>query len=91
MSVYIPGYTKADIEEIVMWAKVGKNNCMIGDSMKIVELPPHGDLIDRDAILQAERTKPIAKMMMFGGSYVFDESAIYDAPVIIPADKEDTE
>jgi hypothetical protein len=52
-----------------------------------VELPPHGDLIDRDAILNAERNKPISKMMMFGGTYVYDESVINDAPVVVPAER----
>lgn len=53
------------------------------------ELPPHGDLIDRDAILNAEKTKPIAKMMMFGGAYVIDLDVVRDVPVIVPAERRD--
>lgn len=51
------------------------------------ELPPHGDLIDRDAIVNAEKTKPIAKLMLFGGKYVIDLDDVRDAPVIVPAEK----
>lgn len=55
------------------------------------ELPPHGDLIDRDAILNAEKTKPIAKMMMFGGAYVIDLDVVRDAPVVVPAERSGTD
>ena len=57
----------------------------------LVELPPHGDLIDRDAILNAEKTKPIAKMMMFGGAYVIDLDVVRDAPVVVPAERRDAD
>lgn len=86
--VLIRGYkAKEQIEEIIEAARYGSNNCMIGEGLEIIELPPHGDLIDRDVILNAEKTKPIAKMMMFGGAYVIDLDIVRDAPVIVPAER----
>jgi len=52
---------------------------------KAVPVPPHGDLIDRDALMKSE--SPIGKMMMFGGQYVFTENEIKNAPTIIPAEE----
>lgn len=53
---------------------------------KAVPVPPHGRLIDADALPIYD--KPIGKMMMFGGEYVYTQTAIDNAPTIIPADKE---
>ena len=53
----------------------------------LVPVPPHGDLIDRDALMKSE--SPIGKMMTFGGQYVFTENEIKKAPTIIEAEGED--
>ena len=48
-----------------------------------VPVPPHGDLIDRDALPFNE---PIRSMMVFGGEIVIAKTAIDEAPTIIPAE-----
>lgn len=50
MAVYIPNYTKADMEELFKWARHGRNNAMIGVNAEIIEIPSHGSLIDGDAL-----------------------------------------
>lgn len=51
----------------------------------IVPVPPHGDLIDRDALVKSDRM--VGKLMMYGGEYVYTQAEIDRAPTIIPADK----
>ena len=50
-----------------------------------VPVPPHGRLIDADALPTYD--KPIGKMMMFGGEYVYTQTAIDNAPTIIEAEE----
>ena len=52
---------------------------------KAIPVPPHGRLIDADALPTYD--KPIGKMMMFGGEYVYTQTAIDNAPTIIPAEE----
>ena len=52
----------------------------------LVEVPKHGRLIDADAL--TTYPKPIGKLMMFGGEYVYTQTAIDDAPTIIEAECE---
>lgn len=52
------------------------------DEFEAVELPPHGDLIDRDALGEFPFN------MSFCDGYEADEW-VQNAPVIIPADKEE--
>lgn len=54
-----------------------------------VPVPEHGRLIDADALPTYD--KPIGKMMMFGGEYVYTQTAIDNAPTIIPASAADKE
>lgn len=54
----------------------------------LIKVPPHGDLIDRDALMKSDRM--VGKLMMFGGEYVYTQSEIDCAPTIIPADVTDT-
>ena len=56
------------------------------DHCPLVSVPEHGRLIDADALPTYD--KPIGKLMMFGGEYVYTQTAIDNAPTIIPADKE---
>ena len=53
----------------------------------LIEVPEHGDLIDRDELL-SDKSEVIHKFMVFGGHYVIEEDKIKDAPIIIPSDKE---
>ena len=70
----------------------------------LVELPPHGDLIDRDALLaEYERDERAADEHGREFSFSFDsggarcaewwivQQKLMDAPVIVSADKEETE
>jgi len=58
------------------------------DFCPLVELPPHGRLIDADALKFDAYLEHdcIHKMMVFGGQMVYTESAIDDAPTIIEAE-----
>ena len=56
-------------------------------SWPLVPVPPHGRLIDADAL--PTNDKPIGKLMMFGGEYVYTQTAINNAPTVIPADGKD--
>lgn len=60
------------------------------DWCPLIPVPEHGRLIDADALSTYD--KPIGKLMMFGGEYVYTQTAIDNAPTIIPADpqKEET-
>ena len=51
MSILIKGFSKKDFDELVQYARYGANNCMIGENTEVIEIPPHGDLIDRDELL----------------------------------------
>ena len=54
----------------------------------LVELPPHGRLIDADALAMSDRM--VGKLMMFGGEYVYTQSEIDNSPTIIEAEGEKT-
>lgn len=73
----------------------------IAPGCPIVEIPPHGDLIDRDSLLaEYERDERAADEHGREFSFSFDsggarctewwivQQKLMDAPVIIPADKE---
>lgn len=47
MSLLIKNWQMADWKELLMWAKIGANNAMIGEFTEVEEVPPHGDLVDR--------------------------------------------
>ena len=77
MSILIKGMNKKDFEEIIMLARYGANNCMIGEYAEVVEIPPHGRLIDADA-LAAQCDDPYWCVWL---------SDIEDSPVIIEAEE----
>lgn len=58
------------------------NSCTFRDC-PLVEVPPHGDLIDRDSL--AKQTK--IDICKTGDDYDDMWKAIYDAPTVIPASK----
>lgn len=49
MMILIKDMTAKEYEELCTWARVGANNSMIGHK-SCIELPPHGRLIDADAL-----------------------------------------
>lgn len=93
--VLIRGYkAKEQIEEIIEAARYGSNNCMVGDGLEIIEIPPHGDLIDRDK-LEYHRAyfwhpdQNLTAGGRFGGANaVVPSLGIKEAPVIVPASEE---
>jgi len=52
----------------------------------LIPAPPHGRLIDADALMH-DTDNFIHKTMLFGGQYVYSEDAIKNAPTIIPAEE----
>lgn len=52
----------------------------------LVPVPPHGNLIDRDALVKSDRM--VGKLMMYGGECVYTQAEIDRAPTIIPASEE---
>ena len=54
------------------------------DWCPLIEVPPHGRLIDADALIMSD--KPVSRMMMFGGQFIYTQSEIDDAPTIIEAE-----
>lgn len=57
------------------------------DNCPLIEVPPHGRLIDADALIMSD--KPVSRMMMFGGQFVYTQSEIDEAPTIIEAESEE--
>lgn len=54
-------------------------------SCPLVPAPPHGRLIDADALMKSDRM--VGKLMMYGGEYVYTQAEIDRAPTIIPAEE----
>lgn len=65
MSVLIKGITAGELMHIFEWARIGANNCMIGHGVVATELLNHGDLIDRDVVLDTVD-------LMMGSNRLFD-------------------
>ena len=83
MGVYIKNWSLADWNEFLKWAKIGANNAMIGEFAEVEEIPPHGDLIERDKLREKE-------FIHNGDAYAVVMSRdIRNAPTIIPADESD--
>ena len=54
---------------------------------KAIPVQSHGKLIDVDNLLIDKSISTIEKGMPLGGQYVFSESELVNAPIIIPADR----
>ena len=78
--ILIHDYCKKDFEDLLELARYGANNAMIGVNMKWEELPPHGDLIDRDAIKY---------VTLYGAVLGTTEPIINEQPVVVPAERRD--
>jgi len=84
VSILIKNWSKADWKELLKWAKIGANNAMIGEFAEVEELPPHGDLIERDKLREKE-------FIHDGDAYAVVMSRdIRNAPTIIPAEEGET-
>ena len=60
------------------------------DNCPLVELPTHGDLIDRDAALSEDILQYVDTLQKaFGESYVDVLDVFRNAPVVIPAEGKD--
>ena len=84
-----PDNRKCNIDGHVFEETLSKLTCRRDENCPLHELPPHGDLLDRDKILfdAAEVCEGCGDYAVFGYSH----EQIENAPVIIPADKEETE
>ena len=82
----IKNWSKADWKELLKWAKIGANNAMIGEFTEVEELPPHGRLIDADALIESfdpsDFWNPDAEDNCFAAVHV-----VNTAPTIIPAEE----
>ena len=94
MGVYIKGMempTEAEEARRIILFADGNAETMDRKQFEAVELPPHGDLIDRDAVIEAHVE---AERGRYGGLFVVGDNRFMkrfvDAPIIIPADKEAT-
>ena len=54
----------------------------------LVKIPPHGRLIDADALIKSDRM--VSKLMMFGEEYVYTQAEIDRSPTIIEAEESET-
>lgn len=94
MSLLIKNWSKADWKELLKWAKFGANNAMIGEFTEVVELPPHGRLIDADAMI-ASIKKQTGFLKIMGGDFATMAETlekgilqeIENAPTIIEAEE----
>lgn len=77
-------YCRLTNNDIYEWGKKQKD-------CPLIELPPHGRLIDADKLKSDAYLEHdcIHKMMVFGGQMVYTESAIDNAPTIIEAEEEE--
>ena len=76
-----------DSEHNVYWTCAPLNEDAIGLERRpdcpLIEVPePHGRLIDADAL---QTSSIIGRSMVFGGEYVYTQSAIDNSPTVIPA------
>ena len=95
--ILIRGYkAKEQIEDIIKEARYAANNCMIGSGLEIIELPEHGDLIDLDVLkhkfcAHCDGYENDTGACADGDQDCMDAKIIMNAPVIVPASKEETE
>lgn len=77
MSLLIKNWQMDDWKELLKWAKIGANNAMIGEFTEVEEVPPHGRLIDADALVRDNGIKEIPEYY----------EVVLAAPTIIPAEE----
>lgn len=91
MSLLIKNWSEADWKELLKWAKIGLNNAMIGEFSEVEEIPPHGRLIDKDA-LEADISASVVFSGRDGNAEIVGAKKIINrlhlAPTIIEAEEE---
>lgn len=87
MGVYIKGLKMPRKDHVHVLVIHDDGRCIdeFGDVFPVTFVPPHGKLIDADALLTNDN--PIGKMMVFGGEYVYAQTEIDNAPTIIEAEE----
>lgn len=78
MSLLIKNWSLAGWKELLMWAKIGANNAMIGEFTEVEEIPPHGRLIDADALIRDNGIREIPEY----------HEVVLAAPTVIEAEEE---
>ena len=73
--VYIKGITKDDV--------IGLKSVF---REKVIEVKEHGRLIDADALIN-DADDFSKRIMLHGGTLVYSQSAIDNAPTVIPSDR----
>jgi len=86
-----PFMVSRDNDDCILQSAEANANFKDWDEMKascpLIPIPPHGRLIDADALMH-DTDNFIHKTMLFGGQYVYSEDAIKNAPTIIPPSEE---
>ena len=91
MGIYIPDIKLPKDEPgafqvIVMYVGADKKlRAECEGTHEVTIVPPHGRLIDADALMKSDRM--VGKLMMYGGEYVYTQAEIDRAPTIIPAEE----
>ena len=101
MSLLIKNWQMADWKELLKWAKIGLNNAMMGEFSEVEEIPPHGRLIDADALMKefekAQRTMGqhgqeyscsfLSSSQEISTEWYCVEDMVENSPTIIPAEE----
>lgn len=68
MAILIKGMTPEQLMDVFSWARIGANNCMIGDGVTAIELPdpPNSDDLYIDLVKRG-------KWVLFDGRYYCSE------------------
>ena len=97
MDLLIKGWTKDNWEELIVWARIGANNCMIGEGAEVIELLPHGRLIDADELIAKQQEdadlfiNPYTLMEKSRRDEALNAVAnIVNAPTILEAEESET-
>ena len=89
MSVLIEGMEMPKEGTIIAIYKLNEKfyACVHGTELcPLVPVPPHGRLIDADALMH-DTDSFVHKTMLFGGQYVYSEDVIKNAPTIVEAEE----
>ena len=85
MSILLKGITAEELLDVFQWARTGANNCMIGHGIVATELPDHGDLIDKDSLV--DKAEFIGDAFSGRGGFAVWGEDVVNAPVVIPAER----
>lgn len=106
MSLFIKGITAGELLRVFELARIGANNCTIGRGVIVTELPDHGDLIDKNRMIDVlhQGIKYVSESQKWGKDendtsfcqgvmvgYTNSIVALDGAPVVISAEVEKDE